>query len=247
MRNVMVMLGRSVVVMMLAALPARGVAQEATPAVDVTSFSPVVTNPFFPLGSVRYKEYAGEEKDPDTGDTIETRAEETVLPETKKVAGIDVAVVEVKEYEDGELVELTHDYYAQDRDGTVYYLGEAVDEYEDGQVVGHSGSWQAGEGQNQPGLFMPLHPQAGQTFEQEQAPGVAEDHSTVLAVDQSITTSAGQFGGCMRTEDVNPLDGETENKVYCPGVGVVREESETGFLNLVRFEGGPAATPTAAS
>ncbi|MGH2559999.1 MAG: hypothetical protein ACRDJH_13105 [Thermomicrobiales bacterium] len=231
----------------LVLLPAHAAMQGASPVANPETFGPVVTNPYFPLASVRYKEYAGEETDPDTGETILTRVEETVLAETAEVAGVEVAVVEVKEYEDDELVELTHDYYAQDADGAVYYLGETVDDYEEGEVVGHSGAWLAGEGENQPGLFMLPDPHVGQVFEQERAPGIAEDISTVIAVDQAITTPAGQFSGCLKTEDVNPLDDETENKYYCPGVGVVREVAEGGFLDLIHFEEGPAATPTAAS
>ncbi|MGH2531353.1 MAG: hypothetical protein ACRDJW_03500 [Thermomicrobiales bacterium] len=232
---------------MLIVAPGGGFAQEATPLAGAETLGPVVTNPFFPLASVRYKEYVGEETDPDTGETIQTRVEETVLAETAEVAGVEVAVVEVKEYENGKLVESTLDYYAQDDDGTIYYLGESVDDYEDGEVVGHSGAWLAGEGENQPGLFMLPDPDVGQVFEQERAPGIAEDISTVIAVDEAITTPAGQFSGCLKTEDVNPLDDETENKYYCPGVGVVREESEDSFLDLVHFEGGPATTPTASS
>ena len=150
------------------------------------------------------------------------------------------------EYADGELTEHTLDYYAQHADGTVYYLGEDVDVYEDGQLVGHEGAWKAGEGENQAGVFMPATPEVGMVFEQERAPGIAEDRSTVLEVDVAITVAAGSFDGCMRTEDVNPLDDATEWKVYCPDVGIVREENDEGALDLVEFAAvAPAATPVA--
>jgi hypothetical protein len=220
-------------------------AQEATPAVDRSRLSPFVTNPFFPLSSLRSTVLEGEEEDPETGETIQIRVELRVLPETTTVAGVEVAVTEVKEYEDDELVEATLDYYAQDADGTVYYLGERVDMYEESAVVGHEGTWLAGEGANQPGVYMPAHPEAGQVFEQERAPGVAEDRSTVLAVEQTIDTPAGQFSGCLHVEDFAPIEGGTGEKYYCPGVGIAREAFDGGSLDLVAFESTAPSTPTA--
>ncbi len=114
-----------------------------------------------------------------------------------------------------------------------------------GELVSHEGAWRAGEGENQPGVFMPAKAQEGQTIEQERAPGVAEDRSTVIGVGQAIAVRAGSFAGCIRTEDVNPLDNTTEFKLYCLGVGIVREESTDGALDLIRFGGGSAATPEA--
>jgi hypothetical protein len=187
----------------------------------------------------------GEEADPETGDPIQTRVELAVLPETTTVAGVEVTVAEVKEYEDDELVERTLDYYAQDADGTVYYLGEHVDMYEEGTVVGHQGTWLAGEGENQPGIYMPADPDVGQVFEQERAPGVAEDRSTVLAVEQTIVTPAGELSGCLHVEDLAPIEGGTGEKYYCPGVGIAREAFEGGSLDLVAFESTAPSTPTA--
>jgi hypothetical protein len=221
------------------------IAEGATPAVDLSRLSPVVTNPFFPLASLRSTVLEGEEVDPETGEPIQTRVELTVLPETTTVAGVEVTVAEVKEYEDGELVERTLDYYAQDADGTVYYLGEHVDMYEAGTVVGHQGTWLAGEGENQPGIYMPADPEVGQVFEQERAPGVAEDRSTVLAVEQTIVTPAGEFSGCLHVEDLAPIEGGTGEKYYCPGVGIAREAFEGGSLDLVAFESMGPSTPSA--
>jgi hypothetical protein len=220
-------------------------AQEVTPVIDPASFSSVVTNPLFPLASIRQEVFEGEEQDPESDEPIAIHIELAVLPETTTIAGIAATVVEVNEYEDGELVEHTLDYYAQHRDGTVYYLGEDIDTYEEGEVVGHEGAWLAGEGANQPGVYMPAHPEVGQTFEQERAPGVAEDQSTVLAVDQTIVTPAGEFSGCLHVEDVAPIEGSTGEKHYCPGVGIAREEFANGYLDLVSFESVASATPAA--
>lgn len=204
-----------------------------TGALKPEDFQTTVDNRFFPLRPGETLVYEGEETDPDTGEKIKLRVESKVLEETDTVASIEVTVVEVKDFENGELVESTLDYYAQHRDGTVYYLGERVDDYENGEVAGHSGQWLAGEGDNQPGIFMPAEPKMGDAFEQERAPGVAEDRSKVVAVDESVETPAGSFSGCIKTEDLDPISDTTEFKFYCPDVGLVREEGLNSFAELI--------------
>jgi hypothetical protein len=199
------------------------------------AFSSTVDHRFVPLASVRVTVFEGSERDPATGETTRLRIESRVLPTTERVAGVPVAVVDVKEYEDGALVEHTFDYFAQRSDGSVWYFGERVDDYEGGKVVGHAGEWLAGRGRAKPGLFMPARPSVGQTFEQERAPGVAEDRSTVVALLARVSTPAGTFANCIKTEDVAPLDGMTEFKHYCAGIGLVRERSPHGRLDLVRY------------
>jgi hypothetical protein len=208
---------------------------ETARAADRPPFSATVDHPLVPLSSVRLTVFEGRERDADTGKTTELRVESRVLARTDRVDGVPVAVVEVKESEDGELVELTLDYYAQDTEGNVWYFGERVDDYEDGEVVGHHGEWLAGRGRAKAGLFMPARPIVGRTFEQERAPGIAEDRSTVVAVGLDVRTSAGTFSDCVKTRDVAPLDDVTEFKLYCPGVGLVREEPPGGRLELVRY------------
>jgi hypothetical protein len=207
----------------------------ADSSIDPADFQATVDNAFFPLSALGPTVFEGEEQDSETGEIIEIRVESTVLAETDIVAGVEVTVVEVKDFEDGELVELTLDYYAQRDDGTVYYLGERVDDFEDGELVGHEGQWLAGEGDNLPGIFMPASPEVGDEFEQERAPGVAEDQSKVIAVDQTVTTPAGTFTGCIKTEDFDPIGDVTEFKYYCPDVGLVKEESVDGQIDLVSF------------
>jgi hypothetical protein len=241
--GILVALTLAIVVSGLGLVERAAARQQTSPLDDPSSFSATIDNPMFPLSRFGYREYKGYSYDLTTGELIETRVEETLLPETREVARVDVAVIEVREYEDGELVELTLDFFTQHADGTVYYMGEEVSDYEDGDVTGHSGEWLAGEGENQPGVSMPARAELGQTYQQEIAPGVAEDYTTVVALDQPIATVAGTFSGCMRTEDVNPLDDSTEYKYYCPEVGFVREESGAKFLDLVRYDPVPAATP----
>jgi hypothetical protein len=202
---------------------------------EQTRFSAAIDHPFVPLSAVRTTVFKGKERDPASGETTRIRIESRVLDREERLAGVTVAVVEVKDYEDGELVERTLDYYAQHDDGSVWYFGERVDDYENGKVVGHDGAWLAGEGDAQAGVFMPTEPKVGDEFEQERAPGVAEDRSTVVAVGLEVTTPAGIFADCIKTKDFAPLDNATEYKYYCPGVGLVREEPPGGRIDLVRY------------
>ena len=198
---------------------------------DPAEHSSVVDNRFVPLASVREMDFEGAEQ----GGTVETRVEWRVRDETETIAGVEATIVDVKEYANGSLVEHTLDYYAQRADGTVLYLGEKVDDYKDGEIVAHGGQWIAGEGNAKPGLFMPAEPKVGEVFEQERAPGVAEDQSTVLNLGVGVKTPAGSFSDCLKTKDEAPLGGATEFKYYCPGVGLVREESGQNYLDLVRY------------
>ena len=206
---------------------------QSGPGLNPADFQTAIDNPLHPLTPGDEWTYEGEEVDPDTGESFTTRVEVAVLSETDTVAGVEVVVVRDRAFEDGELVEETLDYYAQHKDGSVYYFGERVDNYEDGEVVNHDGSWLAGEGDNQPGIAMPAAPDVGAVFEQEKAPGIAEDRSTVLSAGETVTVPAGTFEGCIKTKDENPLDNATETKFFCPGVGFVREEFEEGDLSLV--------------
>ena len=197
--------------------------------IDPDRFTPVVDNPLWPLASVRRTRYRGREEG------AKTRVVSRVLDRTRKVAGVEVTIVDVREFEDGELVEHTRDYFAQDRKGRVWYFGESVDDIENGRVVGHDGQWFAGRKGAKPGLFMPAEPKLGQVFAQERVPGVAEDRSKVVALDRSVETPAGSFDGCMKTRDFAPLDNATEFKFYCPGVGLVREQARRARLSLVSY------------
>lgn len=203
--------------------------------VDTATLKAAVDHPLVALSSVRTAVYAGATTE--DGKPVQLRVESQVSDATSTVAGVEVTTVIVRDLENGALIESTQDYYAQDGAGTVYYLGERVDDIEGGKVVGHSGQWLAGEDGNRAGIFMPAQVGVGATFEQERAPGVAEDRSTVVATDLTVTVPAGVFEGCIETEDVNPLDDVTEHKFYCPGAGLVREVyPEGGSLELISLE-----------
>ncbi len=205
--------------------------------VDPAELSAVVDNPYLPLASGTRAVYEGEEVDPDTGETIELRVETLVRDTTTKVSGIEVTVVDVSEFADGELVEKTEDYYAQDASGSVYYIGEKVDDFEGGKLIGHEGEWRAGQNGARAGEFMPAAPKVGDVFEQERAPGVAEDRSEIVDTGVSVTVPAGTYDDCIETEDLDPISGQVQNKFYCRGVGLVQEVfTDGGSLDLIEFE-----------
>ena len=156
----------------------------------------------------------------------------TVLDETKKVDGVETRVVEEREAEGDELVEVSRNYIAiSKRTNSVYYFGEDVDDYKDGKVAGHGGAWLAGEKGARFGLLMPGQPLLGARYYQEIAPGKAMDRAMVVGLDEEGMTPAGEVKGCLKTEETNPLEpGEKEYKLYAPGIGLIREES----LTLVR-------------
>jgi hypothetical protein len=205
--------------------------------INPRDFTAEIDNPLFPLSTLGQKVFEGEETDPDTGELVLTRFTSTVLPRSHVVAGVKVLVLQEDAYENGEIIESALDYFAQHRDGTVYYFGESVDNYEDGKVVNHDGSWLAGKGDNKPGIIMPSAPFLGQVVKQEQAPGIAEDEARVVALNESVAVPAGAFSGCLKTEDYNPLVTPLiiEFKFYCPGVGLVREEMPDGYMHLISY------------
>jgi len=192
-------------------------------ALDAGPFSLTIDNEFFPLVVGAQLVLEGE----DDGETI--RVEINVLEETEDVAGVTTRVVTETEYEDGELVEVSWNWFAQAPDGTVCYFGEGVDIYEDGEVISHDGAWRAGEDGALPGIIMPGDPQVGQVFYQEYYEGVAMDSSEIYAFGEEIDVPAGTFDDTLTALDYNELEGECEGerKVYISGIGLaIDEEAE---------------------
>jgi len=153
----------------------------------------------------------------------------TVLKETKTIDGVECRVVEDRELKNGKLLELTRDYYAIDAaTNDVYYMGEEVDVYKDGKVVNHEGSWLSGEKGAKFGMMLPGSPKVGQRFYSEQAPGVAMDRMEVVSVTERASTPAGAFEKCVHVVETSALEkGMKDHKVYCPGVGLVKDAEMT--------------------
>lgn len=150
----------------------------------------------------------------------------TVLEETKTVDGVSTRVVEEREWEDGELYEVSRNFFAMcEETKDVYYFGEDVDYYEDGKVVRHEGEWLAGVNGNKAGLIMPGMPELGMKYYQEIAPGVAMDRAEIVSLDETCKTPAGKFSSCMKVREGTALNPrEKEYKFHAPGIGLVQDE-----------------------
>jgi hypothetical protein len=131
-----------------------------------------------------------------------------------------VTVVLDRVFLNGELKEKTFDWYAQDKEGNVWYFGEDTKEYDNGRVVSTAGSFEAGKNGAKAGIIMRVHPKVGQTTPQEFAPGVAEDKARVLDLNATITVPYGTFTHCLKQEEFTPLEPDAlENKYYCRASG----------------------------
>jgi len=216
--------------------PRPGSAARGDLGVDAAGLSPVIDNPYVAFALVKRAVYEGKELEAGTGKTVKVRVVAIVRDKPETVAGVKVTVIEVSDFDDGELAEKTLDYYAQDRSGAVYYIGERVDDLEGGKVIGHGGQWMAGEKNARAGVFMPATPMVGDVFDQERAPGVAQDRSTVIRTGLTVTVPAGICKDCIETEDFDPIKKTSQRKIYCRGTGLVRELARTQSLELIEFE-----------
>lgn len=194
---------------------------EAAP--DPATFGRVIDNPylpFFPGVTMIYRSS-------DEGE----RGREVVhvTRRTKLVQGVEVRVVRDKAFVKGKLVEDTRDWYAQDRAGNVWYFGENTKTIKNGKVVSREGSWRAGRGGAQAGIVMEAHPKIGDSYQQEDAPGVAEDRGTVLGLAAEKTVPYGAFSQMLKTKDFSPIEPDVvEHKFYARGIGSVLEKEVRG-------------------
>ncbi|UCF20937.1 MAG: hypothetical protein JSU87_05940, partial [Gemmatimonadota bacterium] len=133
--------------------------------------------------------------------------------ETELVAGVTTRVVEEREWVDGELIEVSRNYFAEASDGTVCYFGEEVDP--------PAGSWRADEPGNAPGIIMPADPRPGVRYQNEVAPGIAEDEARIVGIGQTVEVPAGTFSEAIRVRELNPLDAEKDYKVFAAYVGII--------------------------
>jgi Ca2+-binding RTX toxin-like protein len=217
---------------------------------DITT---TVTNPYFPLepGATYFYE------NPDGSElvTIEVLREPIMmtLPDGTTVS---VLVVRDTVTERGKIVEVTEDYFAQDSHGNVVYFGEDVTNFLGGNRTDNAGSWLAGDRVNrddanipvgEPGFIMLANPRNNHEYDQENAPGVAEDHAMVIsrteAVDNIPYIGGGSFDSVLQILETTPLEPSArEHKFYAPGIGLVQVvDANTGEvleqLVRIRFEG----------
>ena len=207
------------------------------PTIDPADFVAVIDNEFFPLTPGARWVYEGE-----TADGLE-RDEVVVTDERREIMGVSTIVVRDTATLDGEISEDTYDWYAQDRDGNVWYFGEDTTEYEDGEAVSTEGSWEAGVDGALPGIVMLAEPAVGDAYRQEFLAGAAEDMGEVLRVDDTASVPFGDFDGVLVTEDWTPIEPDVvEEKSYASGIGVVLEVAVQGGggerVELVEFDPG---------
>lgn len=190
---------------------------------DPSGFVAGIDNPYLAFAPRRVFHYQSQ-----TAEGVETNTVE-VTNRTKLILGITATVVHDQAYLDGALVEDTFDWYAQDTQGNVWYLGEDSRQVQNGVVVGTEGSWEAGVNGASAGLIMLAQPKVGTQYQQEFAAGVAEDMARVMSLSATADVAYGAFTGCLKTEEWTPLEpGAREAKFYCPGVGLVLELEARG-------------------
>src|SRR4051794_1461859 len=185
---------------------------------DPASFTADVTNRYWPLRPGARWAYESVDAD-GTAQQVEV----TVLDETYQVAaGIEARVVHDVVMQDGALFEDTRDYYAQDADGNVWYVGEQTTEYPPGEPQSTEGSWEAGVDGAQAGVAVPADPRPGLAYRQEYLKGEAEDRAVVLSTDEMVQTPTGTYTGALLTRETTRLEPDgAELKFYVPEVGQV--------------------------
>ena len=204
-------------------------------ALDPADFVATIDNPYWPMapGSTWvYRETDGKDVQ---------KVVVTVTDRTKSILGIEATVVHDVVSQDGEVIEDTFDWFAQDRWGNVWYLGEDTTEYEDGKAS-TAGSWEAGVDGAQAGVAMPGQPGVGLAYRQEYYAGEAEDAGEILSLDEWVEVPFGAFDGVLMTKDWTPLEPDVlEHKFYVEGIGPVLAlavSGGSGREELLSFEPG---------
>ena len=220
-----------------AAMPAAALPQgDEAVTLDPSTFTTDIDNRFWPMRvgtRWTYREVDGE------GASSQVRV--TVTSATRRIAnGVTARVVRDTVTEGDEVVEDTFDWYAQDAEGNVWYLGEDTAELEDGRVTSRAGSWEAGAGGALAGVIMPARPVDDLRYRQEYAKGRAEDNGEVLSVAEQVQVPAGHYDEALLTKDTNGLEPRAlEYKLYAPRVGPVLTldvSGSAGREELVRVE-----------
>ncbi len=200
------------------------------PVIDPANFVSEIDNPYAPFKPGRFWEY-----EKTTAEGLEHIRVE-VLPETREILGVTVTTLRDTVTLDGVVIEDTIDWLAQDVNGDVWYFGELVQNFEDGQLANLDGSFEAGKNGAKPGFWVRAAPQVGEVYRQEFDLGNAEDIVEVLDLDAQETVPFANGRPVLKTLDFTPLSpGAKENKFYVPGIGFVLEvDPETGdMLKLV--------------
>ena len=197
---------------------------------DPADFVEGINHSFFPMAVGSAWVFEAE-----TEDGLE-RIEVEVLNDTRTVLGIECTIVRDTVYMDGDMIEDTWDWYAQDIYGNVWYMGEDTAEYENGVLLNHNGAWDPDKDGSLPGIYMWGNPIVGTTYRQEYLKGEAEDWGTVMSLGNTVTIGYGTYNDVLITKDFIP--GEPDGsalKYYAPGIGVILEEEEDERVELIEM------------
>ena len=209
---------------------------DGTDNIDPNDFTVTIDNPFFPLPPGITFIYRGNR------DSRKQRDVFAVTDRTIVIVGVTCRVVHDRVFMRGVLQENTFDYFAQDRDGNVWYFGEDTEELDrHGNVVSTEGTWRAGVNGAQPGVIMEAHPQVNDHYFQELAAPLAQDEATVLSLHETATVPLGKFRNCLLTKEFTQLEpGNVEHKFYARGIGLVLSvvvkggKERLALVNIVR-------------
>lgn len=213
------------------------------PAINPADFTSIVKNKYFKLEPGKKSVF---ELKKNNGDV--ERVEVYVTDEKKTVMGVETVVVWDRVWLNGELIEDTRDWYAEDKDGNVWYFGEDTHELVGGEIVNAAGAWEAGVDSAMPGIVMKTDLKVGDIYRQEYYKGQAEDMAEVLSLGESVIVPLGNFSDCLKTRDYTPLEPSVnEYKYYCPEVGglvleVDAEDNER--VELISLEYNATSTAT---
>ena len=206
------------------------------PVIDPAGFVDDVDNPYFPLQPGTRWEYESVGAEEPEHTTV------VVTGDRRLVMGVSTIVVRDTVTAGDQPVEDTFDWFAQDRDGNVWYFGEAVRNFDQGRFEGTDGSWEAGVDGALPGIVMPADPTPGHAYRQEFYEGEAEDLGQILRTGQQESVAFGSLTDVVVTRDWNPLEPDVvEEKSYAPGIGLVSETTVAGghdAAELVSFTKG---------
>src|SRR5918995_1096518 len=149
------------------------------------------------------------------------RTEVTLLPETRIIEWqgqqVETLVSQYTAYLDGRIQEVAYDFYAQADDGSVWYFGEDVADFEGGAIVTKEGTWIAGK-DGPAAMIMPANPKIGDVYRTENDPGIAFEEVTVRSTDKTLDGPLGPIDGGLVAEELH-MDGTTEDKTFAPGYG----------------------------
>ena len=225
--------GATIAIALIAAVwgSAAGATPRQGPVFDPNNFVAVVDNPYFPLPVGRTLVYSGVKDGQSQRDTV------TVTNQTKVILGVTATVVSDIADHNGTVLERTSDWYAQDKQGNVWYLGEDTVHFLANGKGDTTGSWEAGVKGAQPGIVMEANPQIPDAYRQELLAGQAEDTAWVVDRGGTVSVPLGKVRNALTTLEATRLEpGAYDQKVYGPGIGIVLEQSLTGPNEFAQLE-----------